>query len=309
MMRRFCEHGLTLGLSLLLLGPAVVSADQSCRPLELLEPAERTPVEHTQGLLWRVSDAAGGESFVFGTIHLGDADVVSLPAPIQGAFDSSEAFVMEALLDARAAMAFSQRMFYTSGEQLSDSITPELFQRVASLLAGYGVPEPMARNIKPWAAYLTLSFPPGAGQLPLDMVLMESAYQQHKAVHGLESIDEQAAIFERMAVSDQIALLVDLVCNYDVVQGDIEAMKDAYLARDLGGLVQLSEKYTLGSDDIYQRLIKVLLTDRNHRMVERMSAYVEAGNAFIAVGALHLPGPEGILQLLKKRGYRIEAVY
>lgn len=296
-----------LTLCLLYWVPAVVA--RTCQPLSLTEPAEYTVVNHRHGLLWRVTGADDAISYLFGTIHLGDADVIDVPPPVSAALQSSDTYVMEVVLEPRAVLAFSQQMFFADGRQLTDLLQGELFDRTATLLAGYGIAEDTARLIKPWAAYLTLSFPPGFGDVPLDVVLMNRAYGQHKAVRGLESIQEQAEIFEYLSDDEQISLLVDLVCNYELVQGEVAALKAAYLRRDLQTLVHLSEKFTMGSEELYGRLLKLLLTDRNHRMVARMQPLLEAGGAFVAVGALHLPGDEGILSLLERQGYQIELAY
>jgi uncharacterized protein YbaP (TraB family) len=285
------------------------AAARTCEPLALTDPAEYSVVNHRHGLLWRVTSASGAVSHLFGTIHLGDAEVINLPAPVSAALQSSETYVMEVVLDPRAVLAFSQQMFFVDGRQLTDLLQDELYDRTAQLLAGYGIAEETARLIKPWAAYLTLSFPPGYGDIPMDVVLMNRAYDQHKAVRGLESIEEQTEIFQKLNDDEQVSLLVDLVCNYEVIQGEVGSLKQAYLQRDLQRLVHLSEKFTMGSEELYSRLLRLLLTDRNHRMASRMQPILEAGGAFIAVGALHLPGDEGILSLLEDHGYRIELAY
>ena len=86
---------------------------------------------------------------------------------------------------------------------------------------------------------------------------------------------------------------------------------DAYLARDLAAIRRLSEEMQSASSERRQEelLMKRALTERNPRMVERMRPLVDAGGAFIAVGALHLAGDAGVLSLLAQKGYRLARVY
>jgi uncharacterized protein YbaP (TraB family) len=87
-------------------------------------------------------------------------------------------------------------------------------------------------------------------------------------------------------------------------------LKAAYLDRDLARLVKVSDD---SMRDNNQRLVedfnRKLITERNHRMVQRMQPLLKEGQQFIAVGALHLPGEEGLLQLLNDQGYSVTAVY
>ena len=88
---------------------------------------------------------------------------------------------------------------------------------------------------------------------------------------------------------------------------------EAYLSRELGSYTLMTEEMTAIDDPLYRaqvdELVRELLDERNARMVERMAPRLTEGDAFIAVGALHLPGERGILNLLAERGYRIFRVY
>ena len=89
----------------------------------------------------------------------------------------------------------------------------------------------------------------------------------------------------------------------------IEQLIQTYLSRDIDKLQSLSK--SLGPDDpeMIELLNDILVVKRNINMSERLSAILDHGNAFIAVGALHLPGPEGIIRLLENKGYKLTAVY
>ncbi len=120
---------------------------------------------------------------------------------------------------------------------------------------------------------------------------------------------EQIDIFDTMTLDKQVKLLSDTACHYEIVEADFEKMKSLYIARDLAGLYAYSQRYSQSDDDLYNELIKKLLIDRNYTMAERMQPMLKNGNAFIAIGAMHLAGEEGVLSLLANNEYEISLVY
>jgi len=151
--------------------------------------------------------------------------------------------------------------------------------------------------------------PQGEQGLPLDLVLMQMASAAGKPVAGIETLREQADVFTGFSESDQVAMLHDSVCYYDRVQADMLKLLDMYVARDLAGIVRQANTYEGGDADLAERMLKVLISDRNLRMAQRLQPSVQQGGAFIAVGALHLPGADGLLQLLERRGFSVTRVY
>ncbi|MCI0401127.1 MAG: TraB/GumN family protein [Gammaproteobacteria bacterium] len=258
--------------------------------------------------MWEVSKAGAKPSYVFGTMHVVDPRIVMLPPAVEAIFNRSDSFVMEAVIDDSQALEFSQMMFFTDGTRLDALLGDQLFEMTVSALANYGISREVAENMKPWGAYLTLNMPHAVG-VPLDLMLLESARANGTAVYGLETLDEQARVMDDLAIEDQVNLLRDAVCNYDTVQKDVEEMKERYLARDLAGLWAFTDRYEVQDTKGYANLMKRLLSDRNRAMVERMQPMLRKGNAFIAIGALHLPGSHGVLSLLEEHGYTITAVY
>ncbi|MGH8614293.1 MAG: TraB/GumN family protein [Gammaproteobacteria bacterium] len=289
-----------------LLTPDSLSALE-CAPL-VLAKAIQSAFPYGQGLLWKISRGGGKPSYLFGTMHVGDAEIVELPREVSTVFQASSRLILEAELNPRDTMEFSKLMVYPDGHRLSDALGEELFERTVDLLLRYGITRGSAATIRPWAAYLTLSMPPANG-VALDMVLAQRAAEQGTPVYGLESLKEQGEVLSTLPLSDQIALLKDAVCHYQAVQEDVRVMKTMYLQRNLAGLMAMAEKYEIAENARYGRLLEALLWSRNKRMVERMQPYLDEGDSFIAIGALHLPDTKGVLALLEARGYRVVAVY
>jgi uncharacterized protein len=264
-------------------------------------------VAYPRGLLWRIESADGRISHLFGTIHIADPRVIELPPGVVKTLRGSGSFGMEVLLDAAAMQQMSTAMFHGGGQSLEGDLDAELFDRTAKLLGRYGVSGDAAQRLKPWAAYMTLSVPPGgAGGIPLDLFLLSLARERGITAFGLESADEQVAVFDTLTPSDQRELLVETVCHYDEFQAEIEEMIAHYVARDLGAMMRMALRYR---SPLHDRLMQVLLWRRNRLMVRRMLPRLEEGGAFIAIGALHLPGLGGVLDLLHERGYSVVSVY
>lgn len=265
---------------------------------------------YDKGLLFRIEQAGQAPSHIFGTMHSDDAQVVALPAPVRAAFEAAAAVVLEVELDTASALASMAALVLTDGRELRGVIGDALYAQTTQAMAELGVPEVAIQRYKPWAVVIMLSMPPSQSGQFLDSVLYQAALRHGKAIRGLESAEEQLAVFDTLAEADQITLLREALANRHLLPQLFEELKAAYLQRDLGGLVKLSADYELVADSPLSRELDERLIDRrNEIMVGRMRPLLAEGNAFIAVGALHLPGEKGILALLEEQGFRIEAVY
>jgi uncharacterized protein YbaP (TraB family) len=202
------------------------------------------------------------------------------------------------------AMFFSEQDGKTLKQLLGDELYQETVRAVGTKNSG-GI-----NHMKPWAVMMLLSTPKKEGRgLFLDMLLQSRAIREGKANYGLETMEEQIGVFNGMSLEDQVTMLRDAVKDAHLTRGALDALTHAYLQRDLNALVRLSEQFKGSNPRAHDELMKRLLTERNHTMARRMPERLKEGNAFIAVGALHLPGEDGLLQLLSKAGYRVTRVY
>tara|TARA_Y100000590_G_scaffold367666_1_gene427859 strand:- start:838 stop:1479 length:642 start_codon:yes stop_codon:yes gene_type:complete len=213
---------------------------------------------------------------------------------------------MEMVLDDNAISTMAKTSRLDDSRSLSEILDPDLFKKTTVLLQRYGFSKRVVESMKPWAAFTTLSLPPEQSGAPLDLLLMFEARRLRIPVFGLETVDEQIAVFDNLSFADEVELLRDAVCHYDEIQADIETMVTHYLTQDLDALMQMALRYRSPLQD---RFLEVLLWERNRRMVAKMVPHLIAGGTFIAIGALHLPGPGGVLDLLGKRGYTLEPIY
>ena len=270
----------------------------------------RAATDRSSGLLWEISGPGISPSVVFGTIHSEDPEVLRLATPVRQAFDAARQVVVEVLLDADAMVFSSSAMLLMDGRLLSDVIGQSLFKKVSSAIQARGIPEVVLERMKPWAAAVTLSMPtPETGEV-LDMALYHQALEAGKQVYGLETIQEQLRVFDALPETDQVVLLQDTVENFTLIDAMHAELLSAWKQRDLDRLMAINAEAMEGgdqqlADDFQQRLI----VERNRRMAERMQPYLNAGGAFVAIGALHLPGADGVLNLLQRQGYTVRVVY
>jgi len=266
--------------------------------------------DRQQGLLWEIAAPGQSPGYLFGTIHSGAPAVLALPEPVQKTFDAADSVVLEVLLDLEAMRYSSQVMLLAEGRLLSDITGKKLFEQTSRAIRTRGIPEVVLERMKPWAAAVTLSMPaPEAGEV-LDMKLYQQALQAGKPVFGLESIQEQLAIFDDMPEQQQLVLLRDAVENFAEIEAMQGELVDAWLQRNLGALMSINDAAMQAGDrQLAAEFQDRLIVRRNQLMAERLQPYLGEGNVFIAVGALHLPGETGLLNLLEQRGYAVRALY
>jgi hypothetical protein len=274
--------------------------------------AEKARGSYDRGLLWKVEKPGVAPSYLFGTVHVADQRVTALPDVVRTTFAAARSFAMEVSLEAANVAALAARMVYTDGRDLAAVAGNELFLKLTPMMADYGVPPEVTRLFKPWAVTLVLAVPQQQPEGVLDLVLFRIASNEGKPVHFLETVDEQVAVFEGMAEADQLALLKHTVETHDELAGVTEKLLQAYLQRDLARMWELNEESGREQPELNAlnaALAQRLLFDRNVRMLERMRPLLEAGRAFIAVGALHLYGERGLPGLLARDGYRVSRIY
>jgi len=283
-----------------------------CRPVPTEKPARAG--DFGRGLLWKIESEGVAPSYLFGTYHTNDPRILHLPCPVEESFARASSYTMEVIFNGAGISKMAQAMFFSEkdGKTLKRLLGETLYAdtlRAVGAHLGHGAGD--INNKKPWAVMMLLSSPKkedGQGMF-LDLALQARAIREGKANHGLESMDEQIAVFDGMSLDDQVILLRDAVRDAHLSREALDELTRAYLARDLNALVRISEKFKPENPRAHDELMRRLLIERNLTMARRMPERLQEGNAFIAVGALHLPGPSGLLQLLTAAGYRVTAVY
>lgn len=263
-----------------------------------------------RGLLWRIESGSTPASYLFGTMHVSDPRVTRLPPPVKQALDGATSFTHEMFANGPGIVHMAETMYFGDQQRLSTLLGPGWYRKLENTLKSHRIPAGDLDRKKPWAVFMMLAKP--AGHQPgvhLDMVLEISSIQQGKRVYALETMAEQIAVFDELPVQDQVSVLKNALERFDQTRHLHEEMLQIYLSRDLRALFRMIESEPIGDPRLQKIMLDRLLWTRNTRMLERMKPRLKEGNAFIAVGAGHLPGDQGLLALLHRAGYRVTPVY
>lgn len=282
----------------------------------LPQQAVAEELRYGQGLLWQVAKDGRPVAQVFGTIHLADPEVLALPAPVLDAFRGASSLAVETVLDGEAVKTLGMAMALPADRNLQDLVPADVFSKAVAAAQPYGLQAQHLNRLKPWAVAMLITVPPdeimrrNAGQLALDLWFVNEARAAAKPVHALETVMDQIDVFESLPAADQAAYLGAAAIDVAEKQRLMAAMKAAWLRRDLDAVRKATRENMPDSEKRFAaRLEKGLLEARNRHMAERMVARFGEGNAFVAIGALHLPGDDGVLHLLEQRGYTLTRKY
>ncbi|MGD1877711.1 MAG: TraB/GumN family protein [Kiloniellaceae bacterium] len=270
-----------------------------------------------QGLLWQVQREGGGPvSYVLGTIHSTDARLRDLPPPVDQALNQSRVAVFELIDNQDGTAKMARALQLPPGRRLEDILGRDLFKRTADAVAPMGIPVAALQNLKPWALSLYLTFPRvelvrlAQGEPAFDNWLQDQARRRGKSLEALETMDEQIEIFNGMSEAEQVAMVNDMLADYDDIEARFNRIFRAYLKGDL--TVAMAEANDVsGVSDVAaaERFKARLIDDRNRLMAARLAPLLRDGGAFVAIGSAHLPGEDGVLARLAARGYRVTRAY
>ncbi len=264
-----------------------------------------------QGLLWRVSRPGVTPSYLYGTMHLSDPRLLALPPEAERAFEQARTVILELYPDRAVAQRFAQASQIDGEEGLDTRVPTAVFSRLVELMSPRGATPARLKRLKPWAALLLATAAPGGGGESPDVMLYARARMLNKRVEELDSVEEQIAVFDGIPQDTQVALLAVALARHEALAAEMEENIQAYLAGDLAGLVRLARRN--GGEGAPGRrhqavLEKAVIHDRSVVMAYRLQAYLRRGGAFVAVGALHLHGPKGMLALLVEDGWIVRPV-
>ena len=278
--------------------------------LLLAAPLLAVAIPFPEGRLFRVERPDIPVSYVFGTMHADDPEVVSLPEAVATAFRDARTLVMEVVPDADTILRSMLTMAFTDGTTLEEAVGADLYARTVEAAERVGMIEAAIRDLKPWAIATMLSVPPAASGEFLDLRLYRQAVEDGKPVDGLETIEEQLGVFDNLSAEAQARFLEHTLSELPGVDDLYAELRDAYLKGDLARLQRLNDTHLAGTDPALKGYLDEELVEcRNARMAERLEPLLWEGGVFVAVGALHLPGLAGLLHLLEDRGWSVERAW
>jgi uncharacterized protein YbaP (TraB family) len=279
----------------------------------------RAAAQFDRGLLWEVSHKgrqisgkAVATSHVFGTIHVADPRLEALPAPVAGAFERASRLMLEFLPDGYTRERFTEAAMFLDRQTLQEKIGVEDFERALEQLQPAGLSREFVSKLKPWGVLLNLRDPRGATGTTPEAQLAGMARERRMPTSQIEGIEELIFTFDEMPMDAQVALLKHSLMHRAELIELAGRTLEAYLAGDLQRIWRLREEFVARHAAVaahHAILTKRVIHDRNVVMAFRMQRELRRGDAFVALGAMHLYGDKGVLALLEQDGWQTRRVY
>ena len=265
----------------------------------------------TRGRLFRIERRGIAASHVFGTLHSSDPRVLAVPPSVSAALLASRVAAFESLLADGDVDAFFASAQFDDARRLTDYVDASTLDRIRAAL-GARAPEPATLvRLKPWAVLLMLAQRPDEGDGTLDGMLKARAQARGLRILGLELPDEQVASLDAVPLASQLALMHWGLATMDRRADTLEATTRAWLAGDLAALWRLSLVPVDGDRSIVPHLRALRLhvvTQRNALFAHRLYLPLRSGGVFVAVGALHLHGTDGLLASIREQGFGVTRI-
>ena len=258
---------------------------------------------HGQALLWEISgNGLSQTSYLFGSIHIQDKRVFELDSMVWDRFEKASHFALEFDLESVNPHEMATRMMMP--RPYSEWLSESDLQLLKDVVEKHTVmPFFAVDRMKPFfvSALISQSVLASDEEDALDLYFLKKARMANKTILELESFSEQMNVIDQIPLEEQLESLLTLIREPDLenhLQTDAENLIATYLSQDDTQLYQL----ILESDDS-DTFMKQFLVKRNHTMLTKIQTFVANGSTFIVVGAGHLSGEEGLVNLLKGEGY------
>jgi uncharacterized protein YbaP (TraB family) len=265
----------------------------------------------TKNFLWKAT-ARQGTVYLVGSVHLLSKDYYPLSPALDSAFQVSDLLVEEVdlgeMMASQSQMQLMMRGMLPSDQTLDAVVSPDTFKAVSGRVAALGLPIEPLKRFKPWALALMLLGLEwqNAGfdaTLGLDKHFYDRATSEAKAIRGLETVEYQISRFDGLTMPQQDRLLAQTLRELDTQKAAVTELADAWKRGDAASIEQIILRDLRESPEIYERL----LVERNRNWLPVIDALFDRPKpAFVVVGAAHLVGPDGLLALLRAKGYEVE---
>lgn len=271
-------------------------------------------VKTNNSLLWQISgNGLQQPSYLFGTIHMLCKDDAVLSDSLRQVIKQSKDIYFEVDMDNLFEMiGMITQLKMKNDTTLADLLDKEGYERVKKYFEKNSsmLPFSMLETYKPLLAVSTLaeSAMPCESAVAMEQLIMEEAKRNNKNIKGLETMAYQAGIFDSIPYKLQAEQLLSYIDSSGSENNsgatEFDELSKAYKAQDLDKLEEFSRKNDIGISNFTD----ILLYNRNRNWVEKLKTLLPAKPLLIAVGAGHLPGDKGVINLLRKAGYTLKPV-
>lgn len=279
--------------------------------IALLVPALAATPAAAVSYLWEVTSLTN-RAYLFGTVHAGKADWYPLPPAVEDAFDDSRVLVVEAdITDEEAMTRTSSAMKYRWPANLTTNVPADEYVRFRRLLARYAIPEDQVIQLKPFMAvsllvfseWSRLGFVPNYG---VDLYFLTKAKAEKKRIVEIEGVDTQIRLMDSLTNKENLMLFKGTLDALEsgLTDEQVKGLVAAWQAGDPDAILEVARRYNEkipGAREFENKFIWA----RHGAMIEKIEGYLNQSKErhFIAVGALHLAGPDGLVERLRRKGF------
>lgn len=273
---------------------------------------------HAQ-LLWKVSgNGLGRPSYIFGTYHMAPSSMIDRIAGIDQAIEACDVVVGEvekdSLMSSEVQARMAKAMMAPSDSTLDKLLSPQGYAIVEKVFNKYfgtmGVKLSQMKNLKPSAISTQMQamqaikyFPNFNANDLIDVAVQARANDEGRPSMGLESVQEQIDLLFNGPLTEQAQGLLEACKQDEFFQAQSVALADAYMAQDLSKLFAVMTDATKGDSE---EIMEMLIYKRNRNWAQKLNVMMPERAMLVCVGAGHLPGDKGLLQLLRNMGYTVE---
>jgi len=262
-----------------------------------------------RGLIWSV-EKDGKTGWLVGSMHALTAADYPLPASFTTAFSRADTVIEEADLEAAGSpelmLAVASKGMYRDGQTLETVLPPATYALLRDRSSKAGLPVEMVRMMKPWMAAITLSAMEiqRAGLDPqqgVDAFYRRQVTATGKQFQALETPEQQMDFLANLAPDVQVAQLTESLQDGEAAGTQLRGLAAAWRTGDTAAIEREVMKSRSESPAVYEAVV----AGRNRTWLPRLETCLTTRSCFIVVGAAHMVGPDGIVALLRQRGYKV----
>jgi len=259
-------------------------------------------------LLWKISgNGLSKPSYLFGTMHI--ACNTTLDANVQTALENTKQLYLELDMDdPKISSEILAGMNMKNGVTLNSLTSPEDYKMLDEFLTTtLGTPSGSLKTVKPMVIS-TLLLPKMIDCEPqsYEMELLKYTQMQKEEVYGLETAKEQLTLFDNIPYNEQMADLIKMAQDkMTFAKAEAQQLMSLYKSKDINGILEFMKK---DGNPLFANHMDAFINNRNKNWIPKIEKVAKEKPTLFAVGAGHLPGDGGVITLLRKQGYTVEAV-
>jgi len=274
--------------------------------------AQEALSQSRESFLWKIQSKTN-TVYVLGSLHYSKKEIFPLNEKIEKAFGQSEILVVEAdINDIKKVdiQKLMERAFYPPDDTLEKHVSSEIYESVKKETDGLGIPIKILNKQKPWFLAMTLvalesqklGFDPNLG---IDKYFLSKA-EGRKKILELESLDYQLNLLSEFSDKDQELFLLYTLKDLKMMEQELGRLTQAWTSGDTKAMESILTK-SVSEDKRLSFISEKLIYERNRKMASKIEDFLRARETyFVIVGAGHLVGDRGIIEILKGKGYLAE---